>query len=83
MDLPDIRKAVGTARRPMETPQMRGRSSCCPSMSSWPGEIAEVARTSVVGVDDVGGDRMILDVGPETARRFADAVNQTGTLLWN
>ena len=37
------------------------------------GEIAEDARTSVVDVDQVGGDRMILDVGPETARRFADA----------
>ena len=46
------------------------------------GEIAEDARTGVVGVDHVGGDRMILDVGPETARRFADAdadaADQTG-----
>lgn len=28
MDQPDIRKAVGTARCPMETPEMRGRTSC-------------------------------------------------------
>lgn len=42
------------------------------------GEIAEDARTGFVGVDHVGGDRMILDVGPETARRFTDAADQTG-----
>src|SRR6056297_3606634 len=43
------------------------------------GEIAEDARTSVVDVDQVGGDRMILDVGPETARRFADAAETRST----
>lgn len=33
--------------------------------------------------DEVGHDEMILDVGPETARRLSDLVAQAGTVLWN
>ena len=33
--------------------------------------------------DEVGSDEMVLDVGPETARRLADLVAKAGTVLWN
>ncbi|MDE0177128.1 MAG: phosphoglycerate kinase [Gammaproteobacteria bacterium] len=33
--------------------------------------------------DEIGGDEMVLDVGPETARRLADLVANAGTVLWN
>lgn len=33
--------------------------------------------------DEVGSDEMVLDVGPETARRVADLVANAGTVLWN
>lgn len=33
--------------------------------------------------DEIGGDEMVLDVGPETARRLADLVADAGTVLWN
>jgi phosphoglycerate kinase len=34
-------------------------------------------------VDAVPDDEMILDIGPETARRFAGIVAEAGTILWN
>ena len=32
---------------------------------------------------EVGVDEMVLDVGPETARRLSDLVAKAGTVLWN
>lgn len=34
-------------------------------------------------VDEVADDEMILDVGPETARRLAALLEDAGTVLWN
>ena len=45
-----------------------------------PGE-AESAR--VAGVDQVGPREMILDIGPKTARRYAQAIAAAGTVIWN
>jgi phosphoglycerate kinase len=35
------------------------------------------------GVDEVGEDEMILDIGPESARRLAAMLGDAGTVLWN
>ncbi len=35
------------------------------------------------GVDEVGEDEMILDIGPESARRLAAMLTDAGTVLWN
>ena len=34
-------------------------------------------------VDDVAADEMILDIGPDTAARFADILQSAGTVIWN
>lgn len=34
-------------------------------------------------LDQVRSDEMILDIGPETARRFAQRLDSAGTILWN
>lgn len=34
-------------------------------------------------VDELPDDEMILDVGPETARRIADVIAAAGTVIWN
>ncbi len=34
-------------------------------------------------VDQVGDDEMILDIGPETAQRYAAMVAKAGTVVWN
>lgn len=38
---------------------------------------------AIVGVDSVPGDRMILDVGPETADLIGNRIPACRTLLWN
>jgi phosphoglycerate kinase len=37
----------------------------------------------VKSVDEVTADDMILDIGPETARRYAGLVEHAGTVVWN
>jgi len=32
---------------------------------------------------DVAADDLILDIGPKTARRLADALGKAGTIVWN
>ncbi|TGY89289.1 phosphoglycerate kinase [Marinicauda algicola] len=37
----------------------------------------------VAQVDDIGADEMILDCGPDTVDRLADAISAARTLVWN
>ena len=41
------------------------------------------APATVKPVDQVDDQEMILDIGPETARRYAELVKQAGTVVWN
>ena len=43
----------------------------------------EAARGTTRGVDEVGSDEMILDIGPRTAAEYADCLHRAGTILWN
>lgn len=44
---------------------------------------AEDAVAIVRAIDEVAEDEMILDIGPETARRYAQMLTGAGTVLWN
>ncbi len=41
------------------------------------------ATAEVRAVDAVGDDELILDIGPETAARFAELLAGAGTIIWN
>ena len=45
--------------------------------------IAPDAAFRVVGVDRVPPDWVVVDIGPETARRFGDLVQTAATVFWN
>ena len=45
-------------------------------------EFADVAGTTKV-VEAVASDELILDIGPETAARFAEIIAKAGTVIWN
>ena len=47
------------------------------------GEFAATAEADVKPVDAVAADEMILDIGPDTAERFAQLLNDAGTIVWN
>lgn len=46
-------------------------------------EISEDAETRVVSVDDIPADAMGLDIGPETAKIYADAISKANCVFWN
>jgi len=46
-------------------------------------ELSENAVASTRRIDEVGDDDMILDVGPETAGKFAQLLKNARTILWN
>ena len=46
-------------------------------------KFAEDANTKTVSVDDVPADMMGLDVGPETAKLYVQAISQAATVFWN
>ena len=46
-------------------------------------EFSADAEAVVKPVDAVADDELILDIGPETARRFAEILSSAGTIIWN
>jgi len=46
-------------------------------------ELNPDAKTKAVGVQEIEADAMIVDIGPETIRRYADAIGSEGTVVWN
>ena len=46
-------------------------------------EFSAKAEADVKAVGQVGADEMILDIGPDTAEKFASALNGAGTVVWN
>ncbi len=46
-------------------------------------EFSATATASVKSVDDVADEELILDIGPQTAERFADIIAGAGTVIWN
>jgi len=46
-------------------------------------EFSDKAEADVKPVADVGPDEMILDIGPDSAERFAAALKGAGSIVWN
>ncbi len=77
---PDL---VPEAKRLMEQAAARGAEIPIPVDVVVAKEFSETAEATVKPVDQVGEDDMILDIGPETAERYADKILQAGTIVWN
>jgi len=46
-------------------------------------EFSAEAKATTKLVDAVSADELILDIGPETAEKFADIIASAGTIIWN
>ncbi len=46
-------------------------------------EFSATAKATVKTIDAVAADELILDIGPETAKRFAEILAGAGTIIWN
>ncbi len=46
-------------------------------------EFSETAVATVKKVEDVEADDLILDIGPDTAKHYAELLKSAGTIVWN
>lgn len=71
------------ARRLSAQARGRGAEIPLPSDVVVAREIAPTAHADVRPVHEVRNDEMILDIGPDTAERFAALLQAAGTIVWN
>lgn len=74
---------VDTARTILADAKARGADIPMPTDVVVAPAFAADAPATVKSVDDVGPDDMILDIGPDTAKAYADIVMKAGTVVWN
>ena len=46
-------------------------------------EFSETATATIKKVEDVEADDLILDIGPDTAKQYAELIKSAGTIVWN
>jgi phosphoglycerate kinase len=74
---------IPEARRLMEAAKSKGGEIPVPTDVVVGKEFSESAEAVVKSVDQVADDDMIFDIGPETATRFAEMMQEAGTIVWN
>jgi phosphoglycerate kinase len=74
---------LDTARKIMADARARGAEIPIPSDVVVAPAFAADAPATVKRVDAVGADDMILDIGPDTAARYAALIARAGSVIWN
>jgi phosphoglycerate kinase len=74
---------LDTARRILADAKARGAEIPLPSDVVVAPEFKADAPATVKRVADVGPGDMILDIGPETAARYAQLIAKAGSVIWN
>lgn len=74
---------LDTAKKIMADAKARGADIPIPSDVVVAPAFAADAPATIKRVDQVGSDDMILDIGPETAARYADMIKNAGSVIWN
>ena len=77
---PDL---IPAALRVLDAARTRGAELPLPEDVVVAPRFAADAPATVKSVRAVGADDMILDIGPETATRYAALIARAGTVLWN
>ena len=71
------------AKRLIQKARSEGREIPIPTDVVTAKEFSEDAKATIKRVEDVEDDDMILDIGPQTAEKFAQMCKQAGTVVWN
>jgi phosphoglycerate kinase len=74
---------VGTAKKIIAEAKMRGAEVPVPTDVVVAPEFKADAPATVKQVGDIAEGDMILDIGPETAKRYAALIASAGTVVWN
>ncbi len=74
---------LDTARKIIADAKARGADVPIPSDVVVASAFAADAPATVKKVAEVGDGDMILDIGPDTAKRYAELIAKAGTVVWN
>ena len=74
---------IPQAKRLMQLTEAKGSRIPVPTDVVVSTELSASASTQVKSVSAIRDNDMILDIGPETAERFAAMMSTAGTVLWN
>jgi phosphoglycerate kinase len=74
---------LDTARQIIDDAKARGADIPIPTDVVVAAEFSADAPATVKPVAEVAEDDMILDIGPDTAARYAAMIEQAGSVLWN
>ena len=74
---------VGEAKAVIDAMRSRGAAVPIPTDVVTAKEFKADAVATVKAVADVAADDLILDIGPQTAKRLADQLMAAGTIVWN
>ena len=74
---------IPEAKRLIEASKAKGGEIPIPTDVVCAKEFSEAAAATVKNVADVADDDMILDIGPETAARYAELIKKAATIVWN
>jgi phosphoglycerate kinase len=74
---------IDEAKRLMAAAKERGAEIPVPVDVVCAKEFSDTAVATVKNVADVAEDDLILDIGPQTAKQYADILANAGTIVWN
>ena len=74
---------VETAKKLKADAQARGGDIPVPTDVVCGKEFSETAEATLKKVSEVADDDMIFDIGPDTAKAFAEMLKTAGTIVWN
>jgi phosphoglycerate kinase len=74
---------LDVARGLLDTARARGAEIPLPTDVVVAREFAATAHADVRSIHDVHAEELILDIGPDTAERFAKLIEGAGTIVWN
>ncbi|NIP46179.1 MAG: phosphoglycerate kinase [Gammaproteobacteria bacterium] len=74
---------VDTARALIDASEASGAQIPLPQDVVVARAVSADAQARLVGVDEVGADDMILDIGPKSADTLAALLDAAGTIVWN
>lgn len=74
---------IEEAKQLIEMAKRNGSDIPIPSDVVCAKEFSETAIATIKKVEDVEADDMIMDIGPETAKQYAQLLKSAGTIVWN
>ena len=74
---------IPEAKRLIEQAKTQSKDIPVPTDVVCGKEFSEQAEAVIKSVEDVADDDMIFDIGPVTAARFAEIMQQSATVVWN